>query len=289
MATGGPITTGGKAAISRKARKHGLLLTTPVVAGVETPEAWQAHLSSTLESLQPEGHLEMVLAERVALNLWRLARVARVEAAQMTRSTQELVNQMRGRWPSSLPVPPIINHPGGPERCIEHLRSELHTLQGFFDLPEDEPVMVDCCISLEGIVYECGARAANAPLPDYRPEPDWARGLALPITVLRTEFGRIAQGFRVELRLLIEQATAMKQADFTTAQIDYDLLQESLARQHLRDLLPRASDVACLVRYESHLNRQLLTAMHELEALQTRRQGRSAPLARIDVSSACDT
>ena len=38
-------------------------------------------------------------------------------------------------------------------------------------------------------------------------------------------------------------------------------------------------------RYEAHLHRQFLQTMHELEALQARRRGEQAPLARLDVQS----
>ncbi len=38
-----------------------------------------------------------------------------------------------------------------------------------------------------------------------------------------------------------------------------------------------------MARYEAHLSRQLYKAMHELEALQVRRWGGAAPLARLDV------
>jgi hypothetical protein len=38
-----------------------------------------------------------------------------------------------------------------------------------------------------------------------------------------------------------------------------------------------------VARYEAHLSRLLYKAMHELEALQTRRGGGNAPLARLDV------
>jgi hypothetical protein len=38
-------------------------------------------------------------------------------------------------------------------------------------------------------------------------------------------------------------------------------------------------------RYEAHLHRMLLQTMHELEALQSRRRGEAAPLARLDVTS----
>ena len=34
---------------------------------------------------------------------------------------------------------------------------------------------------------------------------------------------------------------------------------------------------------EAHLNRQLLHTLHEIEAMQERRRGNSAPLSRVDV------
>jgi hypothetical protein len=37
------------------------------------------------------------------------------------------------------------------------------------------------------------------------------------------------------------------------------------------------------VRFEAHLNRQLMQTLHELEALQSRRRGSPSPLARVDV------
>jgi len=38
-----------------------------------------------------------------------------------------------------------------------------------------------------------------------------------------------------------------------------------------------------ITRYEAHLSRGFYKVLHELQALQTRRQGGSAPLARLDV------
>ncbi|MDH7569875.1 MAG: hypothetical protein QHJ73_09850, partial [Armatimonadota bacterium] len=45
-----------------------------------------------------------------------------------------------------------------------------------------------------------------------------------------------------------------------------------------------SSELQQIVRYEAHLRRQLQSIMHEYEALQSRRRGGSAPLARLDVS-----
>jgi hypothetical protein len=40
------------------------------------------------------------------------------------------------------------------------------------------------------------------------------------------------------------------------------------------------------MRYEAHLFRQCIQALRELEAMQARRRGRAAPLARIDITGA---
>jgi hypothetical protein len=48
-------------------------------------------------------------------------------------------------------------------------------------------------------------------------------------------------------------------------------------------LLPVPLELQSLSRYEYRLSRQLLHALHELQALQDRREGRDAPLARVDV------
>ena len=55
---------------------------------------------------------------------------------------------------------------------------------------------------------------------------------------------------------------------------------EKLSRERL---LPDEKTLEKVARYEAHLQRGLYKALHELEALQTRRLGGSAPLARLDV------
>jgi hypothetical protein len=48
-------------------------------------------------------------------------------------------------------------------------------------------------------------------------------------------------------------------------------------------ILPNDNELQKISRYEAHLSRELYKALHELEALQTRRAGGAAPLARVDV------
>src|ERR687894_903202 len=75
----GPNTEAGKEVARWNATRHGIRSPAPVVPGLEKAEDWEEHRGGVLESLSPEGHLELVLAERVALLSWRLHRVTRYE------------------------------------------------------------------------------------------------------------------------------------------------------------------------------------------------------------------
>ena len=56
--------------------------------------------------------------------------------------------------------------------------------------------------------------------------------------------------------------------------------QDRMSRERL---LPDDKTLEKIARYEAHISRQMYQALHELEALQTRRAGGSAPLGRLDV------
>jgi hypothetical protein len=52
-----------------------------------------------------------------------------------------------------------------------------------------------------------------------------------------------------------------------------------------RRLIPDRDTLAKIMRYEAHLHRQYIQTLHELEAIQLRRQGGRSPLARLDISA----
>jgi hypothetical protein len=60
--------------------------------------------------------------------------------------------------------------------------------------------------------------------------------------------------------------------------------EEWLRKRQANAMIPDGARLERVMRYEAHLHRQLLQTMHELEALQSRRQGHSTPLARLDVA-----
>lgn len=61
---------------------------------------------------------------------------------------------------------------------------------------------------------------------------------------------------------------------------------KNMARERL---LPDDKTLEKVARYETHLSRLLYKSLHELESLQIRRSGGTAPLARLDVDGLAST
>jgi hypothetical protein len=96
----GPTTPGGKARSSKNALRHGVYSALPVIPGLEWNEDWESHCDGIFKSLAPEGTLEEVLAERVALCFWRLNRVYRYETAITAVGLEYIEEQLRPRPPA---------------------------------------------------------------------------------------------------------------------------------------------------------------------------------------------
>ena len=75
----GPKTAEGKARSARNALKHGMRALKYVVLPDEDAVEFQALEAALLDELAPEGALQVVLARRVAVAAWRLARADRME------------------------------------------------------------------------------------------------------------------------------------------------------------------------------------------------------------------
>ena len=76
----GPRTETGKAASSANALRHGLTAECLVLLPDEDGDAFERLRKGVIADLAPVGALQEVLAERAAVLLWRLDRVARMEA-----------------------------------------------------------------------------------------------------------------------------------------------------------------------------------------------------------------
>jgi hypothetical protein len=139
------------------ATRHGIRSPAPVVPGVEKAEDWEEHRDGVLESLQPEDHLELVLAERVALLSWRLHRVIRYEtesiALYQERVEDDLARQRR-----------YESGPDHPDAVRGNAKSDKddHRLFKRFAKMEDEKVLsaLDADVVIWGAM-ECADKVAE--------------------------------------------------------------------------------------------------------------------------------
>ena len=94
MAKRGPGTARGKLAFSRNAVKHGLRSDAPVIPGFESFEEWEEFRDGIIASYEPEGSLEIELAERIASLLWRLKRAVRWETEMTAHHLDDIPDDL---------------------------------------------------------------------------------------------------------------------------------------------------------------------------------------------------
>jgi hypothetical protein len=116
-----------------------------VVPGLEKAEDWEEHRDGVLESLSPEGHLELVLAERVALLSWRLHRVTRYEretiALSQEKAEEDLATRRRIAGDSIYEAwhPEEVRMDHEDAKKTQRLLKRLPTLPGEKRLSSEEP------------------------------------------------------------------------------------------------------------------------------------------------------
>jgi hypothetical protein len=288
--SGGPNTRKGKEIVRWNATRHGIRSPAPVVPGVEKTEDWEEHRDGMLESLQPEGHLELVLAERVALLSWRLHRVTRYEteavALYQERVEDDLAKERR-----------FESGPDHPEAVRGNAKSDeqdYKLLKRFVKMKGDKRLSsFDADIIIWGAM-ECADKVAegdvdpqelleSVSVPGLPDSDSWEGYEGWTAGLVRAVIDAIAQATDEEPEELLEAATRdarfkMERTKRETEKVERDL--QNMSRERL---LPEEKTLEKVARYEAHLSRGLYKALHELEALQVRRTGGAAPLARLDV------
>ena len=288
--SGGPRTEEGKEVTRWNATRHGISSPAPVVPGLEEPADWQEHREGILESLSPVGHLEFTLAERVALTSWRLHRVTRYEteaiAVYQERVEEDLAESRRFE---------LATHDPETVRSRAKSAEKEHRLLKRFARMEGEKILsgldadsviwsaTDCADKVvEGDVdpEELLESVSVAGVPDYAA---WEGYEGWTASLVRAVIEAVAQATDEEPEKLLEAATSAARRKVEQARLDVQRVERDLRNMSRERLLPADDTLQKVARYEAHLSRQLYQALHELEALQARRSGGNAPLARLDV------
>src|SRR5215212_1694703 len=284
MIKGGPVTQEGKEVVRWNATRHGIRSPAPVVPGIERKEDWEEHREGVLESLQPEGHLEEVLAERVALLSWRLHRVTRYETETITLSQEKIEDELadKRRFGSYVVGP---SHPEEVRSALQDGRRVQRLIKQFPKLPDDKRLSGSDAAGILDLIWartdeEVEADEVRLPeeIPDWAGlEGDMAEWEGWTVSLVRECISTIASVAGEDEKELIEGATERARLDIISAQAAAERVEQDLARMSRERLLPDEKVLEKVARYEAHLSRLFHKALHELEALQVRRAGGAAP------------
>ncbi len=294
MNRGGPATEEGKETVCWNAARHGIRSPAPVVPGIEKAEDWEAHGAGVLESLKPEGHLETVLAERVALLSWRLHRVTRYETESIALYQEKAEDDLaRERRLESHVLG--ADHPEKVRSDLNHARANYRLFKRFPKLQDDKKISP---LDADVILWDVAEHTDQVAEGDVAPE-DLLEKISIPgvpdgaqaredfkgwtAGAVRAGIEAIARETNEDPAELLEVTTAEAKRAIIGKEQAAEQVAKDLAKMSRERILPDVRILEKVSRYEAHLSRQLYKAMHELEALQIRRLGGSAPLARLDV------
>jgi hypothetical protein len=308
----GPRTAEGKLIVSRNATQHGIFAAVPVIPG-EDPEAWEAHRAGVVESLAPVGLLEVKLAERAALLLWRLQRLARYEAETVAAAVEAVA--VPPLPPPKDPIPPPFPAPEQQTRDeqLSDIRRDLRTARAelaevmpardFLRSPRERGSAEPVPFAVAESILETGGGLAEA-AEDLRSDPPtfgsnaflkrlglaktdpravaWTpavidRGLALYAGYAREPIDRFRESVRVELEEWAEELDRKVRRLEGEADAVARVLDEGHARKQAAKLLPGDGRDERIAKYERHLHNLLTSTLHELERLQARREGDAVP------------
>jgi hypothetical protein len=298
--SGGPATENGKQVVRWNATRHGISSPEPVVPSLEKREDWESHLEGIVENLSPVGHLEVTLAERIALLSWRLHRVTRYETETIAISQEQVeeVIQRRAWFSRSLRGNPYAStHPEDIRFDAKHNRQIHNALKRFPSLKLSKILKGEDASSVVWAVLKTAQRARKEEidvedlnLPGV-PEDAIIEELP-PMTVedVRGCVESIARAASQDPERLLEFATNAARWEAQSAKAKAERTEGEIDVMRRERLLPDDKTLEKITRYEAHLSRQLFHSLHELENLQKHRiTGEGTPLARLDVQGLPET
>jgi hypothetical protein len=273
LASTGPRTAEGRAIVSGNAIRHGLLSCKPVIPGLENPEDWETHLDRTLDSLAPVGYAETLLAERAALLLWRLGRVARYERETTAIALENAEARKHPKLQEA-------------EQSVAEAQAVATLTEGVRTLPLETELDGEAAAGL----LEKAAAATGLDIYEMRGWPayvndstledlDWTAARLMECVQI------VAKKAKRDTDDLLGQMADDARDTLHHAQDKREKLLAAHDRERRSLLLPDTLTLEKLSRYETTLERSLFKALHELERRQAARNGQMVPLpVAVDVN-----
>lgn len=248
------------------------LLPRVTIAEVEDVSTWEAHRSGVIRSLGAEGPLQVALAERIALLMWRLARVARSETELVSLQQEKVEDDYAGRRKHDLHRPTTSAcHPKDIRGNVEHHEYRCRLLKRFPTLRDQASLSgADASTILWTLAATADVDLEAHSLPGIPDDavleelPGWTAGK------VRTCVESIAAVNPDDPAELLRISLESEQRQFHLACHEFERMQRDLDRMRRERLLPDATTLEKHSRYESHLSRELASALRELQRLQER-------------------
>ena len=300
----GPRTKAGKGAVARNAIRHGIFANLPVVAG-ESPYEWDQHRAGIVASLDPIGLLESSLAQRVALILWRLARLARFESGVTNANVEDagLLNpELDPFLATTHPSPNVEDYLKLTNEKLRQARVNLdeiltmaHLLRRVSESVKPDAYRNDQVVSLlQWAFHESYDYAFRRFDPAHPTEPGFLAQLGVSVVSIKDVVWTLelilrgfdyyagasdatAATFQSHMQKAINERVAALDREVRRLEGETNAIvrRSELSRARAADaaLLPREQTVEMIMKYERHLQNQLNSTLHELERLQARRAG----------------
>lgn len=283
---GGVKTPEGKEIVKYNALKHGLLAKEAVITigeGAENPEEFNALLTDLGTQLQPQGTLEEMLVEKVAVAYWRLRRAYRYEIglirSELDNATDKFYSETdysgnkRNKTDEEIEVQIEQEQEG-----IEYWEKDKKELSKMLGEGKSLKEIYDWEINWEEL-YE---RICHL-LPEDE-EKDWQPN-ELREFLSKEEGWSDDQIWQTHIEICNDRIEHRKKQ---ISVLEEEKEKNRLKLQVIKKLgnIPSKHELDRLLRYEGAIERQLYKAMNQLERLQRMRSGDNVPApVEVDVNT----
>ncbi len=254
----GPVTAEGKAVVARNAVKHGIFAKDLVInAGDGREDKLEYHelLAELKRDLAPEGRMEMLLVEKIAVNYWRLRRLVRYETGEIRQRLDDFrESALRSHYSSShysRQRPELEYYNYNDTISDAEYQEQLYQVAGMrssgFNLAEEKA-------ALEYVLYyRMDREETEFDEKDYKAAKKYVAGLSPQMR------GKL----RKEMLDKAEQVLA-EMEEVRTWRVRFDRIQKA-------NSLPGAHDLKNIIKYENSLERSIFRNLAALKTLQENR------------------
>jgi len=274
---GGVKTPEGKAIVKYNALKHGLLAKETVITvgdGAENPDAFGALLADLKGQLSPEGTLEEMLVEKIAVSYWRMRRAYEYEAGLIRDKLDDATDRYYNStsWDGKkqyktddeiekeiAELTEYIQEWEDDKTELAKINKSGKSLETTYDWGDNWELLLEKVLD----TYELDVEADATPpqLHEFlRKQADW-------------DDKRICQ----ELMEICDEKIAYYQKQIQI--LKKNMTENRLRLEVIKKLgsIPSKEELDRLLRYEGAIERQFYKALNQLERLQRLRMGDNVP------------